>query len=183
MTKKQTKSSKPKSTLTLAKINKQAKAEKQLFEFSNGETLNIEVTFRPSAVEDLLEEYGVHMNAFEQHMSEMSELKKQKFQIHFLHFLIIKHFSELKKSFTDDSTKILDQFNAIIDTLYYQELIEQGFLKEEINKVWEMAMKLTASFSFMSNLENKFQKHIQDLELENKEVFAKYGDKKQIPEM
>jgi hypothetical protein len=120
MTKKQTKATKPKSTLTLAKINKQAKSnnETTLFEFSNGEKLTINIKFSDSKIEDLLEEYGVHINAFEEHMSEMSELKKQKFQIHFLHFMIIKHFSELKKSFTNDSTKILDQFNAIIDTLY-----------------------------------------------------------------
>ncbi|MED1863225.1 hypothetical protein P4V41_07135 [Fictibacillus nanhaiensis] len=182
MTKKQLK---PKSTLTLAKINKETKSfsETHLFEFSNGETLNINIRFKPSAIEDMLEEYGQHMNTFEDHMSEMTETKKQKFQVYFLHFLVIKHFTDLKKSITDDSSKILDQFNAIIDTIYFQELIDNGFLTEEINKVWEKASKLTAAYSFMNNLEHKFQKHVQNLELENKDVLEKFGKDKQVPEM
>ena len=185
MTKKQTKATKPKSSLTLAKISKETKTYSDLhnFEFSNGETLNINIRFAPSIIEDLLEEYGQHMNAFEDHLSEMTETKKQKFQVYFLHFLIIKHFSDLKKSITDDPSKILEQFNAIVDTLYFQELIDSGFHKEEIAKVWEKASKLTATYSFMNNLENKFQKHVQDLELDNKDVFNKFNKEKQIPEV
>jgi hypothetical protein len=185
MTKKQVKQAKPKSTLTLAKINKEVKSysDTHNFEFSNGETLNIYIRFAPSIIEDLLEEYGQHMSAFEDHMSEMTETKRQKFQVYFLHFLVIKHFTDLKKSITDDSSKILEQFNAIIDTLYFQELIDEGFLKEEINKVWDKASKLTAAYSFMNNLENKFQKHVQNLELDNKDVLEKFGKEKQIPEM
>lgn len=182
MTKKQTKT---KSTLTLGKINKENKQYdvQELFEFSNGETLNINARFKPSYIEDMLEEYGLHMNTFEEHMDGMTENKKQKFQVYFLHFMVIKYFSELKKSITDDSTKILEQFNVIIDSLYFRELIEEAFLKEEMSKVWDSASKLAATYSFMSTLENNFHKHIQNLELENKETFEKFGKAKQIPEV
>jgi hypothetical protein len=166
---------KQKSTLTLGKINKEAKKynETELFEFSNGETLKIFPLFRPSVVEVMLEEYGEKLQIFEE---ELGEKIDDKFSVYYLHFLCIKYFTDLQKYISDDPKEQLKNFHNIIDSFYFKEIVEEAFLKEEIVKVWDVATTLTATHSQIGNLDKLLKEKIDSLDLQNRDILFPQQD-------
>lgn len=159
----------PKSTLTLGKINKEDKQYNQmeLFEFSNGETVKFHVTFRPSTIEDLFYE-------FQQLQSELAESDQEisdKLTIHLINVLIIKYFTDLRKDFKDETAvQKIARANAIIDSIYYKEMMEEMFLKEEIHKVYDKATDIVSSFLFMDKLNGMVQKKVETLDLQSRDI-------------
>jgi hypothetical protein len=160
---------KQKSTLTLGKINKEAKKynETELFEFSNGETLKIYPYFRPSKVEEMLEEYGQNLQVFEE---ELGRPLNDKTTTYYLYFMCIKHFTDLEKIIPSEPEKQLKVFESLLDTFYFQELSEEAFLKEEIAKVWDVVTRLTATYSHLGNLEKLLKEKVVSLDLENRDI-------------
>jgi hypothetical protein len=166
---------KQKTTLTLGKINKEAKKynETELFEFSNGETLKVYPYFRPSKVEEMLEEYGEKLQIFEE---ELGEKIDDKFSVYYLHFLCIKYFTDLEKIIPSEPEKQLKAFNSLVNTFYFKEIIEEAFLKEEIAKVWDVATTLTATHSQIGNLDKLLKEKIDSLELQNRDILFPQQD-------
>lgn len=170
------KTKKQKSTLTMGKINKVQKSysEQYLFTYSDEETININTTFRPSLVEELLEEYGTLINLYEEENEDENELS-DKFKLRFLYFLIMKHFTDLGKDVSDEPSLMLKQFNDMVDSIYLSELINEGFPKDEVEKVFDKCTEVTATYSYLGNLSNKLSEKFEDLDIKNKDILANIG--------
>jgi len=160
---------KSKSTLTLSKAEKSVEMydHTHLFEFSDGETLIIYPRFRPSLTEEMLEEYGHLLKSINENVG--SPLR-DKDQIYLLHFLIVKYFTDLKDSFSNDWEVILSQFNTFVDSIYFKELMEVAFLREEIQKVWDKANEIVSTLTLMSKLDEKFREKMNTLEVQNQDL-------------
>lgn len=169
---------KQKSTLTFDKINKIQKkySETFLFEYSDGESVLVSEVFRPSLIEDLLEEYGTLINLFDQ---ENDEEISEKFKLYFLYFLILKYFTDLGKDVSNDPSLLIQQFHNIVDSIYLSELINEGFPKEEVSKVFDKATEVTATYSFLGNLTSQLNEQFEELNLQNKNVLANIGNNAQ----
>jgi hypothetical protein len=169
---------KQKSTLTMGKVNKVQKkySEQYLFTYSDDETINVNTAFRPSLIEKLLEEYGSLITLYEEKSDEELD---DKFKVRFLYFLILKHFTDLGKDVSDDPSLLLQQFNNIVDSIYLSELINEGFPKEEVYKVFDKATEVAATFNFLESLSTKLNVQFEELNLKNKDVLANLGNNTQ----
>jgi hypothetical protein len=168
------KQKKQKSTLTVGKVSKlQNKySEQELFTYSDGETINVNTTFRPSLVEELLEEYGTLINLYEE--ESVDELE-DKFKLRFLYFLILKYFTDLGKDVSDEPPLLLKQFNDFVDSIYLTELINEGFPKDEVEKVMDKATEVTATYNYLGTLSSKLTEKFEDLDIKNKDILTDLG--------
>jgi hypothetical protein len=169
---------KQKSTLTMSKVSKDQKkySEKYLFEYSDGESILVSKVFRPSLIEKLLEEYGTLVNFYEEETEvELSD----KDRVYFLYFLILKYFTDLGKEVSEEPLLLWKQFYDFVDSIYLTELINEGFPKDEVAKVFDKSTDVIATYSFLGNLTSQINTKFEDLNLQNKDVLANLGNSTQ----
>ncbi|MGG2091240.1 hypothetical protein AB1283_00555 [Bacillus sp. S13(2024)] len=153
---------KNKGTLTMSKVVKLQNSYKEMyeFEFSDGETIFINETFRPSLIEDMLEEFG----------SIPQELEKEgivfdasdKYKIYLLVFLCVKYFTSLGKEIKSEPTQMIKQFHALVDSIYLHELMNKGFIQSELEKVFGKVQDVAAVFTALAGFDQKFVEKLNE---------------------
>lgn len=172
--------------LRMSEIKKQDKnkySTKETFTFEDGKTLNVEVYFRPSKVQTLLEEYSEQINYAQTNGIEISEQTLHDY----LYFLMIKHFTTLGKDIADDFETQIAQLEWLVDSDYFKPIVEEAFLKEEVMKVFDKTTDVLSKYHFFDKLQIDTLNKLQKLELDNRDVienaFEKTRTRKQIPEV
>lgn len=176
MTKKQSKTTAPKSKSTDIKFSAMKKLAKEAYTleshtFEDGSTLSFYPTFPPALVESMFEEI---QSAFQ---SKPEELEINEIMMHnYVLFMLIKHFTHLKDQLK--STTLvgqLDELNSVVDSGYFSKIIEEVFIPSEINKVFEQLAKYGSNVIFLEKMTQKMYENVGSLELKNRDVFEKLG--------
>lgn len=164
----------PKSTLKLSKIKKEDKKynESIMHEFRDGELLKVYPYFRPSTIEQLLEELQVRLTHIHEAKTQLKELELY----HFVLFLCVKYFTDLKSEIADgrkvkeDTAKQLSQFRQFVDSDYYAELVNDVFIPSETAKVWDKVVNFMAATQLFEELGSQVQEKFADLQLKNADI-------------
>jgi hypothetical protein len=159
--------------LKLSVIKKQDKNYqlKETFEFEDGKILKFFVHFRPSKIEEMLEEMAKQLNYANEKGIELED----KFIFNYVHFLCIKYFTDLGKDIADDFETQLKQMEWLVDCKYFKPMVEEMFLKEELQKVWDKMTDVLSRYQLLEKLTIEAQNKLKNLELKNRDVFEKLG--------
>lgn len=163
----------------IKKIAKEAN-ETEVYEFDDGATLTFYPIFPASMIEEMFVEIQTVFNKVGDKL-DLNEGTLHKF----VFFHAIKHFTHLKSQLKATSLAgQLNEMNSIVDSGYYEIIINEVFLQSELNKIFDIMSKFAAQSAFFEKLQNKMQDELATLELKNKDVFEnlKLKNKKRIPE-
>lgn len=162
----------------IKKKAKQANA-KETYEFEDGSTLSFYPTFPPSMIESMFEEVQSILKPFGDDL-DMSE----KDLDNYIKYMMIKHFTHLKSQLkADNLAEQINEMNSIIDSGYFDVILNEVFIPSEMYKVYDQAAKFSAQFLFLQNMTDKMHDEVAKLELKNADVFKNINVKKQIPEV
>lgn len=158
-----------KTDLKLTKIKQIAKQNntQETYEFEDGSTLNFYPTFPPSLIDEMFEE----MQLIFQTKPEELELS-EKLTHSYILYMCCKHFTHLKSQFkAKDIVGQLDELRSLIDSGYYEKIIEDVFSPIEIQKVFNQLAKFGSNYIFLEKMTQKMQDEVGKLELQNKHIF------------
>lgn len=155
--------------LKFSTIKKQAKEAHvtEVHTFEDETTLKFHPIFAPTLIEQMFEE-----------MQEILKTKPEgltlddKTTYTYVSFLCIKHFTHLKNQFKA-TTFIgqMDEIKSLVDSGYFKKIIEEVFLPQEMQKVFDELNKISSNILFMDQMTEKMRDEVKKLELKNKSVF------------
>ncbi|MDT0160270.1 hypothetical protein [Bacillus sp. AG4(2022)] len=162
-----------KTDIKFSQIKKKAKEinETEVFEFETGETLTFHPVFPPQMIEKMLEEMASMMKSKPEEL-ELNENMTHKYVL----FMCIKHFTHLKNQLKA-STLIgqLNEIESLVDSGYFEQIIEEVFLPQEIQKVFDQLSKFGSNYLFLEKMNQKMINEVANLELKNKELLAGFN--------
>jgi hypothetical protein len=65
----------------------------------------------------------------------------------------------------------------LVDTGYFKEIVEDIFMQDQIQLVFDKAVELSSKFAFLGKLTEQVQESIKGLELKNADVISQLGNK------
>lgn len=155
--------------LKFSQIKKQAKENNELevHTFEDETILKFHPTFPPTLIEQMFEE-----------MQEILKTKPKDLTLDdkttytYVSFLCIKHFTHLKNQLKA-TTFIgqMDEIKSLIDSGYFKKIMEEVFLPQELQKVFDELNKISSNVLFMDKMTEKMRDEVKKLELKNKSVF------------
>lgn len=167
--------------LKLTQIKKKAKENNltETYEFVDGTTLKFYPIFPQTLIEQMFEEI---QSSFQTKPEEL-ELNEKMTHSYIL-YMVIKHFTHLKEQFKAATlVEQLDELSSLVDSGYFEKIIEEVFLPQEISKIFDQLAKFGGRFLFLEKMTEKMHDEVGKLELQNKDIFEQFGkDRKQIPE-
>lgn len=163
------------SNLTLSKVKKQYKKahEKQSYELKDGLNITFSPIFPHSEIEKLLEEMSLQFKRAEEKGIEISE----RFTYDYVVFLCIKYFTHLGKEISEQFQEQIAQMEWLVDTGYFKEIVEDVFMQDQIQVVFDKAVEISSKFLFLEKLTNQMQESVKGLELKNAEAIKQLGSK------
>jgi hypothetical protein len=167
---------KPKqSNLTMAKVKKQYKKtqEKVNYELKDGLNLTLFPIFTHSEIEKLLQHMSEQFRYAEENGFEISE----KFTYDYVLFLCIKQFTHLGKEISEVFEEQIQQMEWLVDTGYFKEIVEDVFMQDQIQLVFDKAIEISSKFIFLEKLTQQMQNSVQNMELKNADVISQLGNK------
>lgn len=161
--------------LKLSSIVKQAKQahETESFELPSGESITFYPIFPDLMVEDLTEELQHHYRAMDQKGIVLNE----KMTLYFIQLMAIKHFTHFKSQMpneilgVDDTPGLLDYMNHFADTGLLKTLVEDMFMKEQLQKIYGKLTDVISTFQLSQQMEADIKKKYETLQFKNKGVF------------
>jgi hypothetical protein len=161
--------------LTMGKVKKQYKKvqEKADYELKDGLNINFSPLFAHSEIEKLIEHMSNQFKYAEEKEIEISE----KFTYDYLLFLCIKQFTHLGKDISEVFEEQLQQMEWLVDTGYFKEIVEDVFMQDQIQSVFDKAIEISSKFVFLEKLTQQMQANVQNLELKNRDVIEQLGNK------
>lgn len=168
-----TKKSKELKTSHIRKLAKDSKKQ-EVYEFEDGVTLKFYPIFADSMIDELLIELKEILN--QANTKEGLELN-DKTVYNLILLQCIKHFTHLGKDIKPSFEFQLDYLNALIDSGYFKKIINEVFLPEQINKVFERVSDIMSESQMIEKIIERTQEKVKQLELKNKDVLDKVGKK------
>ena len=161
--------------LKLSVIKSQAEAmfEQESYELKDGSTITFYPIFPELLIEDMLEELQKHYVE----MNEKGVNLSQKMTIYFIQLMTIKHFTHLGKSMPDtflgenEQPGLFDYLNYLANTGLLKTIVEEVFMKEQMQKVYGKLTDIISTSQLNNRLEQEVQKKFETLNLKNKDVF------------
>jgi hypothetical protein len=163
------------SNLTLAKIKRQYKKiqEKAEYELNDGNNITFSPIFAHSEIEKLLE----HMSEQFKYAEENGIVISEKFTYDYVLFLCVKQFTHLGKEISDKFEEQIQQMEWLVDTGYFKEIVEDVFMQDQIQVVFDKAIEISSKFLFLEKLTQQMQESVNNLEIKNREAIAQLGNK------
>lgn len=117
-------------------------------------------TFKQSKLDNLVEELGKFLISKDKDSQSFIELinSDDKYSILITYFFIVKEFTHLGEQMKDAETpaQLFPYFEALVETGYLTELIEDVFSAEEIDKVIKHVAEISSINTHIDNLGNYF---------------------------
>ena len=159
--------------LKLSTIKQKAKQthEMETYTFEDETTLKFYPEFPPTLVEEMLEEMSMVLTSENEKSGDKLSISEKLIHKYTL-FLAIKHFTHLKSQFK--ATTLVGQINemeSLIDSGYFELIINEVFLQSEIHKLFDHMNKLGSNVMFLEKLTHKMHDEVAKLELKNQDVF------------
>lgn len=131
--------------------------------------------FKPDKVRDLIDE----MTEFIQNCNkEKVEIPKNE-EDDLIGYFIVKYFTDLKFTKSKKAKIIYEEFKIALNTEIFKILIE-AFPPESIQKVYERMHEVIEANAKLHDIASKAQKQIQELPLENRQLFEEYVQKHNV---
>lgn len=164
----------------MKKVAKESHSQEQ-YEFEDGTTLKFYPTFPPTLIEEMIKEISTVLSA------EGDELKMSEDMLHkYTIFMMIKHFTHLKSQLKGKTlAQQLNEMNAVIDSGYFNKIVDDVFVPTEIQKVFDQMAKISGNVAYLQKMTAKMHEEVERLELKNGDIFKNLDlskDRKQIPE-
>ncbi|MCA1025667.1 hypothetical protein LCM23_06155 [Cytobacillus kochii] len=163
--------------LKFSSVKQKAKEanETEVYEFEDGTTLTFYPTFSPSMIEDMF----VDIQSVLQKVGDELDLNERTLQKYVL-YNVIKYFTHLKKQLKATTlTGQINEMSSLIDSGYFEIIINEVFDQKEISKVFDFMSKFTAQFTLFEKIQKKYESELESLELKNRDVFEKLKASKQ----
>lgn len=137
------------------------------YEFENGTTVTFYSVFTPTKIEEMLKNISTTLSA------EGDELQLSEDMMHkFILFHCIRTFTHLSKQLKSTSLQgQLAEMEAIIDSGYFEKIIDEVFPQTEIYKVFDAMSKISSNYLFLEKMTQKMQNELASLELKNRDIF------------
>ncbi|MFO1442798.1 hypothetical protein KDN24_06165 [Bacillus sp. Bva_UNVM-123] len=149
----------------IKKIAKETKQTEQ-YEFEDGATITFYPTFPPTLIEEMIKEISTVLSQ-EGDELQLSEEMKHKFIL----FHCIKKFTHLSKQLKANSfAGQLSEMEDVIDSGYFEKIIDEVFLQTEIYKVFDAMSKISSNYLFLEKMTKKMHDEVEKLELKNRDV-------------
>lgn len=163
--------------LTLNKLEKQDKKydKVEIFTFADEQTLKFNPHFRPSKIDEMLEEYFHDMTIIE---STYNSTIREQDKHTYLLFLVVKYFTELGDSFSDDIGEKIQQMTILIDSPYFEEMFTDMFSQEQIRAIENKIINTVAKLQQMEQYEGKLMETLEQLELRHKKELQEFIESK-----
>lgn len=154
--------------LKLSEIKKQAKSldTMETVQLSNDKDLHFYPVFKETVIQELLEELQQKVLYANENNIEL----KESMIFNYTLLLCIKYFTHLRQDIPDTLEEQIEAMKWLVDTGYFKEIVEEVFLKEEVNKVWDKITDFLATVQFSDKLAVEVQEKMSTLELENREL-------------
>jgi hypothetical protein len=161
--------------LTLTKVKKQYKKtqEKVNYELKDGNNLTLSPLFAHSEIEKLL----LHMSEQFKYAEVKGIEINEKFTYDYVLFLCIKQFTHLGKEISEKFEEQILQMEWLVDTGYFKEIVEDVFMQDQIQVVFDKAVEISSKFIFLEKLTEQMQSSVKNLELKNRDVIEQLGNK------
>lgn len=168
-TNKAKKQPKPKQ-LSMNKIKNQARENRRMEEYTindKDEVIKFYPVFPDGMVDELLMELREDFVYAEENEIDLDD---EHFLLGYIYFLAIKHFTSLKKGFSDKLEDKILQFEYMKDAGYYDIIVKEVFMPKELNKVTEKLAEVFATDKFMQDIQSKADQKLGQLKFRNKEL-------------
>lgn len=159
--------SKPKQ-LTMSKVKNTAKQidKKEEYILSTNESIRFNPIFAYDRIIELVKELGQDMvYAAEKNVDIDDELF-----VEYVHMLCIKYFTSLEKGFAKKFEDKLLQLNYLIKTGYYKEIMDDVFMPNEVQKVFDTITDEINKNRFIEDMFIKANNKLEELKIKNKEI-------------
>lgn len=162
--------SKPKQ-LTMNKIKTEAKNTYKMEEYSindKDEVIKFYPVFPGSKIDEVIKEYQEDL-IYAQSNDIESFGEDDGFTIEYILFLCIKHFTSLEKGFSQNLENKILQMKYLIDAGYYQQIIDEVFMQQEIRKVLDRISGNVATDNFIKHIGKVSEEKLNFLKEKNEE--------------
>ena len=166
----------PQSTdLKLSAVKSQAEAmfEQESHEMKDGSTITFYPIFPDLLIEEMMEEVQKHYVE----LNEKNVVLNEKMTIYFIQIMAIKYFTHFKSQMPNtalgenNDPGMLDYLNHFANTGLLKTIIEEVFMKDQIQKVYGKLTDIISTSQLGNKLEKEVQKKFDSLNLKNKDVF------------
>lgn len=124
--------------------------------------------FKQSKIDKLIEDMGMFLNNTDKDSQSFIELinSDEKYEVLIIYFFITKEFTHLGEDMKDKETpaELFPYFEALIETGYLTELIEDIFLQEELQKVMRRVAEIGSLNIHMNQLGTYFYESLKEHE-------------------
>jgi hypothetical protein len=137
------------------------------YTFEDDTTLSFYPTFPPTLIEEMIKNISTVLS------KEGDELQLSEDMMHkFIIFHCIRKFTHLSKQLKATSLSgQLAEMEAIIDSGYFEKIVDEVFLPQEIHKVFDAMTKISSNYMFLEKMTQKMHDEVSKLELKNKHLF------------
>lgn len=156
--------------LKMTDVKKKAKRNTKMeeYELHDGAILKFYPIFSDNIVENMLVDF----------QEILTEANQQEFELddqllyHLLNYVAIKHATHLKKQLKDGFLNAMEALEALRESGYYREIIEEVFMDEQMVKLQDRIADLIAQSQVIEDIMNKAQQKFEDLQIANQDKIA-----------
>jgi hypothetical protein len=161
--------------LTIAKVKREHKQsqKKENYELKNGDNLSFYPIFVHSEIEKLLEHMSNQFNYADEKGIQISE----KFTHDYVLFLCIKQFTHLGKEIGNSFEEEIQVMEWLVDMGYFKEIVEDVFMQDQIQTVFDKAVEISSKFLFLEKLTQQMQEEVSKIEFKNADMIKQLGNK------
>ncbi|TCJ01086.1 hypothetical protein [Cytobacillus praedii] len=137
------------------------------YAFDDDTTLSFYPIFPPTLIEEMISNISTVLT------KEGDELQLSEDMMHkFIIFHCIRKFTHLSKQLKAETfSGQLTEMEAIIDSGYFEKIVDEVFLSKEIHKVFDAMTKISSNYMFLEKMTQKMHDEVSKLELKNKHIF------------
>lgn len=166
-----TKQSQPKpKNLTMAKVKRAAKEAYRMeeYELNDSDKIKFFPIFPQGRINDLLKELQQDQLYADENDIEFNA--DDEFMVSYVLFLCIKYFTSLEKGFSKKLEDKLLQFEYLVDTGYYNQIVNEVFMPSEIRKVFDVVAGQISTYQFIEHVNVLSNEQLEDLKIKNKDL-------------
>lgn len=165
--KKVTQQTKPRQ-LSMAKVKRAAIStnKMEVYELNEVDSIRFYPTFPQSKINEMLKEYQEQVR----YATEKDILLPEDKTLDYIYFLCIKYFTSLEKGVSDKYEDQLLQMEYLIDSGYYLQIVNEVFVKVEIEKVLDSITDLLGAYQLLEQVNTQVNKKAEDFKVKNKDI-------------